>query len=83
MVRERGCFYAAAARKTYENAASILFVLEKLDNGSWKILVHDANAIGIPPTKITDPMPDLRDLYFSRCGPACDPVADAKKASQR
>lgn len=82
MVWERGYFYAAAARKTYENAASTLFVLEKLENGSWKILLHDANAIGIPPNKITDPMPDLRDLYYSRCGPACDPVADAKKASQ-
>ena len=82
MVWERGYFSASAAQKTYENAASTLFVLEKPDNGSWKILLHDANAIGIPLHKITDPTPDLRDLCYSRCGPACDPVVDAKKASQ-
>jgi hypothetical protein len=82
MVWERGYFYASAAQKTYENAASTLFVLEKLDNGVWKILLHDANSIGIPPNKITNPMPDLRDLYYARCGAACDPVGDAKKAAQ-
>lgn len=64
MVWERGYFHASAAQKTYENAASTLFGLEKPDNGSWKILLHDANAIGIPPNKFTEPMPDLRDLYY-------------------
>jgi hypothetical protein len=83
MVWERGYFYAWAAQKTYENAASAMFVLEKQANGEWKILAHDANSIGIPPNKITDPMPDLKDLYYQRCGPACDPVEDAKKAAQR
>ena len=82
MVWERGYFYAWAAQKTYENAASTLFILEKQADGGWKILAHDANSIGIPPNKITDPMPDLRALYYQRCGSACDPVADAKKAAE-
>lgn len=81
-VWERGYFYAWAAQQTYENAASALFVLEKQDNGEWKILAHDARSTGIPPNKITSPMPNLRDLYYSRCGSACDPVADAKKAKE-
>ncbi len=82
VVWERGYFYAWAAQKTYENAASTLFILEKQADGGWKILAHDANSIGIPPNKITDPMPDLRVLYYQRCGSACDPVADAKKAAE-
>ncbi|MDP3738101.1 MAG: hypothetical protein Q8R02_11970 [Hyphomonadaceae bacterium] len=81
-VWERGYFYAWAAQKTYENAASTLFVLEKHDDGRWLILLHDANSQGIPPNKITDPLPDLRALYYSRCGSACDPEADAKKAKE-
>lgn len=81
-VWERGYFYAAAAQTTYENAVSTLFVLEKQDDGRWLILLHDANSQGIPPTKITSPMPDLRELYYLRCGSACDPEADAKKAKE-
>lgn len=80
-VWERGYMYASAAQKTYENAASALFVLEKRD-GKWMILVHEASGQGIPPNKITDPMPDLRAMYYERCGDACDPVADAKKAAE-
>src|SRR5690606_25693599 len=49
MVWERGYFFASAAQKTYENAASTVFVLEKLDSGEWKILLHDARSVGIPP----------------------------------
>lgn len=82
IVWERGYFYAWAAQKTYENAASTLFVLEKQTNGEWKILAHEANSIGIPPNKITDPMPDLKGLYYRRCGPSCDPAEDAKKAAE-
>lgn len=81
-VWERGYFYASAAQTTYENAASTMFVLEKLDNGEWKILLHEASSIGIPPNRITNPMPDLRDLYYQRCGAACDPAADARKAAE-
>ena len=81
-VWERGYFYAWSARTTYENAASTLFVLEKQDTGEWKILAHDARSTGIPLNKITDPLPDLRDLYYARCGASCDPVADAKKAKE-
>jgi hypothetical protein len=82
IVWERGYFYAWAAQQTYENGASAMFVLEKQANGEWKILVHEASSQGIPPNKITSPMPDLRDLYYRRCGSACDPVADAKKAAE-
>lgn len=82
IVWERGYFYASAAQKTYELGVSTLFVLEKQADGAWKILAHSANSQGIPPNKITDPMPDLRALYYERCGSACDPVADAKKAAQ-
>lgn len=80
-VWERGYFYASAAQKTYENAASTLFVLEKRE-GKWLILVHESSSQGIPPNKITNPMPDLRSMYYERCGDACDPAADAKKAAE-
>lgn len=81
-VWERGYFYAAAAQKTYERGGDAMFVLQKMDTGEWKILAHEATSQGIPPNKITNPMPDLRDEYYSKCGPACDPVADAKKAAE-
>ena len=81
-VWERGYFYASAAQKTYENAASALFVLEKQADGRWLILAHQATSQGIPPNKITNPLPDLRALYYQRCGDACDPAADAKKAAE-
>lgn len=82
IVWERGYFFAAAAQKTYEMAASTTFLFEKQDNGAWKILLHDAKSIGIPDSKKTEPMPDLRGLYYQRCGAACDPAADAKKATE-
>lgn len=81
-VWERGYFYAFAAQKTYELAADTMFVMQKTDDGTWKILLHQATSQGIPPNKITNPMPDLRDEYYAKCGPACDPVADAKKARE-
>ena len=80
IVWERGYFYAFAAQKTYEMGASTLFLLEKQPDGAWEILLHDTSMQGIPPNKITTPMPDLRALYYERCGAACDPMADAKKA---
>jgi hypothetical protein len=82
MVWERGYFYASAAQVTYENAVSTMFILEKRENGAWLILAHEGHSLGIPPNKITNPMPDLRDLYYSKCGSACDPEADAKKAKE-
>jgi hypothetical protein len=82
LVWERGYFYASAAQVTYENAMSTMFVLEKQDNGAWLILAHHGSSQGIPPNKITSPMPDLRDLYYATCGNACDPEADAKKARE-
>lgn len=82
IVWERGYFFASAAQKTYELGASTLFLLEKQSDGAWKILLHDTSGQGIPPNKITDPMPDLRALYYERCGAGCDPVADAKKVAE-
>lgn len=81
-VWERGYFYASAAQTTYERAADAMFVLEKQASGEWKILAHEASSQGIPPNKITSPMPDLHDEYYAKCGAACDPVADARKAKE-
>lgn len=81
-VWERGYSYAAATQKTYENAATALFVLEKQADGQWKILAHEARSVGIPPNRITDPMPDLKAAYYARCGEACNPDAETPKAAQ-
>ncbi|MET1112397.1 MAG: hypothetical protein ABWX67_12815 [Allosphingosinicella sp.] len=78
-VWERGYFYAWAAQKTYERAASTTFVLERqAKDGSWRILAHRSDSIGIPPNKVTDPMPDLRALYYSTGGKDRDPARDAR-----
>lgn len=80
-VWERGYFYASAAQKTYENAAATVFILEKGEkDGRWRIAAHQSSGYGIPPNKITDPMPDLRDLYYSTVGKGRDPAADARAA---
>lgn len=63
-VWERGYFYASLPARTYELAAYATFVLEKQPGGEWLILAHDADSVGIPPNRITDPMPDLRDLFL-------------------
>lgn len=81
-VWEHGYFYAGAAQKTYELAVDTMFVLQKQPDGEWRILLHEGTSQGIPPNKITNPMPDLRDEYYARCGSACDPEADAKKAKE-
>ena len=82
VVWERGYFYAWAAQTTYENAASTMFVFEKQDSGEWKILAHEANSVGIPPNKITNPMPDLREFYYAGPGKGRDPAKDAEAASK-
>lgn len=82
IVWERGYFYASAAQKTYELGVSTLFVFEKQNDGAWKILLHSATSQGIPPNRITDPMPDVGGLYFQRCGNACDPARDAAEAGK-
>lgn len=81
-VWEKGYFYASAAQKTYELAVDTMFVLQKQKDGEWRILLHQGASQGIPPNKITHPMPDLRDEYYAKCGAACDPAADAKKAAE-
>lgn len=77
-VWERGYFYAYAAQQTYESAASALFILEKQNDGRWLILAHQAQSIGIPPTKRTDPLPDLRDHFYRTQGKDRDPAADER-----
>lgn len=77
-VWERGYFYAAAAQKTYERASATLFVLERQPDGRWLILAHQSYTIGIPPNKITAPMPDLRAHYYATEGKDRDPVKDAE-----
>jgi hypothetical protein len=78
IVWERGYFYAWAAQNTYERAASALFILEKQQDGRWLILAHEASSQGIPPNKITDPMPDLRESFYATQGKNRDPEADAR-----
>lgn len=79
-VWERGYFYAWAAQKTYERAASTLFVLERQDDGRWLILAHESSSQGIPPNRVTDPMPDLRDFFYATEGKHRDPAKDAEEA---
>ncbi|HEX8481376.1 MAG TPA: hypothetical protein VF650_05705 [Allosphingosinicella sp.] len=59
-VWERGYYYASAVKRTYERAAATTFVLERSEkDGRWLILAHQSSSQGIPPNKITNPMPDL------------------------
>ena len=80
-VWERGYFYAFAAQRTYENAAATSFILERSGkDGRWRIAAHQSGSYGIPPNRITDPMPDLRALYYATQGKDRDPAADARAA---
>lgn len=80
-VWERGYFYAWAAQKTYERAAATLFILERHEkDGRWRIAAHQSGSYGIPPDKVTDPMPDLRNLYHSTEGKDRDAAADSAAA---
>ncbi len=79
-VWERGYSYAFAVQRTYESAASALFVLERQEDGRWLVLAHQSGSAGIPPNRITDPMPDLRELFYSTTGKTRDPEADARAA---
>jgi hypothetical protein len=82
-VWERGYFYAFAAQKTYERAAATVLVLERQEaDGRWLILAHQSSTQGIPPNKITDPMPDLRALFYATEGKDRDPQADARNAGR-
>ncbi len=81
-VWERGYFYASAVQETYENAAATSFILERSEkDGRWRIAAHRSGHDGIPPHKITRPMPDLRALYYATEGRARDPAADARAAA--
>ncbi len=83
-VWERGYFYAWAAQQTYERAAATTFILERQEqDGSWLILAHQSSSQGIPPNKITRPMPDLRALFYATEGKGRDPARDAREAGER
>jgi hypothetical protein len=80
-VWERGYFYAAATQQTYESAAATTFILERSEkDGRWRIAAHQSNGYGIPPNRITRPLPDLRALYYATQGKDRDPAADARAA---
>lgn len=80
-VWERGYFYAYAAQKTTERHADSDFILERQEkDGEWRIAAWRTGHYGIPPNKRTDPMPDLRDLYYATEGKDRDPEADAREA---
>lgn len=82
-VSERGYFYAAAAQRTNESAADSDFILERQEkDGKWRIVAYRSGSYGIPPNMRTDPMPDLRDLYYSTVGKDRDPAADAREAAK-
>ena len=82
-VWERGYFYASAAQQTYENAAATTFILERgVKDGRWRIAAHQSSGHGIPPNKITRPMPDLRPLHYATQGKDRDPAADARAAAE-
>lgn len=82
-VWERGYFYAALPQKTYERHADSDFILERQEkDGKWRIVAYRTGSYGIPPGRRTDPMPDLRDLYYSTEGKDRDPQADARGAGR-
>lgn len=81
-VSERGYFYAWAAQSTYERAMSTIFVLERQKDGRWLILAHQSDSNGIPPNRVTRPMPDLRERYYATEGKDRDPAADARNAAK-
>jgi hypothetical protein len=82
-VRERGYSYAWAVQRTYERMGSAVFVLERQEDGRWLVLAHETNTIGFPPSLATNPMPDLRDLYYATEGHERDSEADARNAENR
>jgi len=82
-VWERGYFYAWAARTTYERAAATTFILERGEkDGRWRIAAHQSSSQGIPPNKVTKPMPDLRALFYATEGKDRDPARDARAAAE-
>jgi hypothetical protein len=57
-------------------------VLERsAEDGAWRIFAHQSSSQGIPPNKVTDPMPDLRALFYATEGRDRDPAVDARAAA--
>jgi len=61
---------------------SAVFVLEKQEDGRWLVLAHETHTTGFPPSLATDPMPDLRELFYSTVGADGDADADARNAER-
>ena len=47
------------------------------------MLAHQTYTVGIPPNMKTDPLPDLRELYYKTEGAGRDPEQDARDARSR
>jgi hypothetical protein len=80
-VHERGYFYAWATQTTYENAADTTFIFERSDADSrWRVIAHQTGSYGFPASEATDPMPDLRELFYATEGKDRDAAKDAAAA---
>ena len=69
-VWERGWFYAWAVESTYEDAAGTTFILQRDDEGAWKIAAYGSRSSAVHPDHVDDPMPDLREEYYRRFPPS-------------
>jgi len=65
-VWERGWFYASENGRSYENAASATFILERDEHGEWKIAAFTSRDSAVRPDHADDPMPDLRGEFYRR-----------------
>jgi hypothetical protein len=81
-VLERAYSFAWAAQKTTERHGHTDMILERSEkDGAWRIVGHRTGGYGIAPNRRTDPMPDLKDLFYATIGADRDPEADAKAAT--
>jgi hypothetical protein len=60
---------------------TLIFERQEKD-GNWMIIAHQSGSYGIAPGQATNPMPDLRALYYATEGKDRDPDADARKAKE-
>jgi hypothetical protein len=65
-VWERGWFYADAKRQSYELAAQSTFILERDQNGDWKIAAFTSRRSAVRPEHADDPMPDMFGEFYRR-----------------
>jgi hypothetical protein len=58
-VWERGFRYAWAVKKTTQNAAAALFILEKRPDEGWKVLLYESETRALRPKDRDGRLPDL------------------------